>query len=265
MAVGGILMAAPSASPLLFSGPVPGGEVLRLANGLGFGSAGVAGMLAAALAISGLAVQGRSVGFFGARMYRITLAVAVLLVFSLLFVPIVGLLIWSAVVSVRLAREPAGGRRSRSGRNAAVATTVGALVVLAALVAAGCGSSGGGTSTTAAPSKTDFLAQANAICSKGNKATDAAGGQLHHGMSGAQVAAVVNKSFLPAVHSQIDGIRALGAPAGDQSTVSSMLDTAQADLDKLKADPSLVGDSNLFANFAKVAHPYGLTSCAPNS
>ncbi len=134
-----------------------------------------------------------------------------------------------------------------------------------ALLAAGCGSSGSDTSTSAALSKADFVAQANAICSKGNKATDAAGAQLHHGMSGAQIAAVVNKSFVPAVQVEIDGIRALGAPAGDESTVSSMLDLAQADLDEVKADPSLIGDSNQFADFAKVAHPYGLTSCAPDS
>jgi hypothetical protein len=139
------------------------------------------------------------------------------------------------------------------------------VVSAVALVAAGCGSSGGGSSTTAAMSKADFVAQANAICSKGNKATNAVGAQLHKGMSAAQVAAVVNKSFVPSVQSQIDAIKALGAPAGDESTVSNMLDLAQADLNEVKADPSLIGNSNQFADFAKVAHPYGLTSCAPDS
>jgi len=135
-----------------------------------------------------------------------------------------------------------------------------------ALVAAGCGSSSSSsTSTTAALSKADFVAQANAICSKGNKVTDAAGAQLGKGSSAAQVAAVVTKSFVPGIQSQIDAIKALGAPAGDESTVSSMLGLAQADLDKLKADPSLLGDPKLFSDFANAAHPYGLTACAPNS
>ena len=139
------------------------------------------------------------------------------------------------------------------------------VVLAVALVAAGCGSGGSGSSTTAALSKADFVAQANAICSNGNKATNAAGAQLHKGMSDAQMAAVVNKSFVPAVQSQIDAIKALGAPAGDESTVSRMLSLAQADLNEVKADPSLITKSSQFADFAKVAHPYGLTSCAPDS
>jgi len=43
-----------------------------------------------------------------------------------------------------------------------------------------------------------------------------------------------------------------------------MLTLAQADLEKIKADPALIA-TDVFGDFAKVAHPYGLTACAPTS
>ena len=43
-----------------------------------------------------------------------------------------------------------------------------------------------------------------------------------------------------------------------------MLRLVQADLNKLKSNPTLVA-TDIFGDFAKVAHPYGLTACAPTS
>jgi hypothetical protein len=42
-----------------------------------------------------------------------------------------------------------------------------------------------------------------------------------------------------------------------------MLDVAQTDLNQVKSDPEML-DEKTFTNFAKLAHPYGLTACAPN-
>jgi hypothetical protein len=45
-----------------------------------------------------------------------------------------------------------------------------------------------------------------------------------------------------------------------------MLNLAQADLDARNSNPArLLGDPAQFANFANVAHPYGLTDCARKS
>ena len=140
-----------------------------------------------------------------------------------------------------------------------------ALVV--AVVVAGCGSSdksssSSSTPTTPAITKAQFVSKANAICTKGNKLTDAAGASLGNHPTPAQVAAMVKTRFASAVQAQITAIRALGAPAGDQATVTKFLDLAQADLDKVKANPALlVGQRDAFADFAKLAHPYGLTEC----
>jgi hypothetical protein len=152
------------------------------------------------------------------------------------------------------------------------ASTPGGLVLVAVAatlivgLAAGCGSSNNDSSTsTAALSKPAFLAKANAICTTGNQKQGAAQSALGKQPSQAQVATYVSTSFAPNVQAQIDGIRNLGAPSGDQATVTRMLDMAQADLNQVKANPALViGDTNPFANFANLAHPYGLTSCAPS-
>jgi hypothetical protein len=142
--------------------------------------------------------------------------------------------------------------------------------VLVALAAAGCGSSSSSdtssTTSTTAITKTEFLARANAVCAAGNKVTDTAGAKLGNNPTQAQVTAVAKTVFVPSIQGQINRIRALGAPSGDEATVTHMLNLAQADLNKVKADPTLLfGKTDQFTNFAKIAHPYGLTRCAPDS
>jgi hypothetical protein len=122
IAVGGILMAAPSGSALLYSQPIPGADILRLGNDVGFAMVGVAGMLAAALSIAALSVQARAAGIFGARLARFSVAVAVVLLASVTFVPIVALLVWLVAVTVTVTRRaPAGGAVRQTAANEPVA------------------------------------------------------------------------------------------------------------------------------------------------
>jgi hypothetical protein len=135
-----------------------------------------------------------------------------------------------------------------------------AAVVVVALVVAGCGSS----SKKATLSKPQFLARGNAICAQGNQRVVAAEKSLGSHPSQAQITAFATSTFVPDIQSQIDGIRALAAPSAEQASVAKMLDVAQTELDQVKSNPALLaGSSPPFANFAKLAHPYGLTACAP--
>jgi hypothetical protein len=137
-----------------------------------------------------------------------------------------------------------------------------ALVALAAVASVGT-IVGCGSSSKPAITKTAFLKKGNAICAQGNRVTNAAGAKLGQNPTRAQVIAVVKTKFVPSIQGSINSIRALGAPSGDQAKVTSMLNLAQADLNKLKSNPLLIaGNSSPFADFAKVAHPYGLTACA---
>ncbi len=134
-----------------------------------------------------------------------------------------------------------------------------ASTAIVALVAAGCGSSSKPTIT-----KADFVTKSNAICSKGNQDLSTAEASLGEHSSQAQLTAFVTDTFVPNVQTQIDAVRALGAPAGEEDTVTHMLDVAQEDLNTVKSNPTVLAQSNAkpFADFAAIAHPYGLTECA---
>jgi hypothetical protein len=151
----------------------------------------------------------------------------------------------------------------------------GVAAVIVSVALAGCGSSSksssssstsAATATTASITKAEFLAKGNAICAAGNRQRVGVGKALGNNPSRSQVVNFVEKGFVPGIQSTIDQLRALGAPAGDQAKVTSMLDLAQADLNKVKANPvELLGGPGAFHGFAIQAHAYGLTQCAKNA
>lgn len=110
-AVGGVLMAGIAGSLLFGSAPMPGAELLRFGNDVGFAMVGVAGMLAAALSIACLSVQAHAAGIFGKRMLRFSIAVAAVLLAAVAFVPILALLVWLIVAVRILTRQPVATAR----------------------------------------------------------------------------------------------------------------------------------------------------------
>lgn len=151
------------------------------------------------------------------------------------------------------------------------------VAIAAGLILAGCG--GGDSSSTtgasgasgdqgAALSKSEFLAQGNAICAKGSKETNAAAKKIFTQSQAPSQAAqekFVTDTVGPTVQTEIDGIEALTPPSGDEDQVKAITDAAQSALDKVKADPSLVteqGGSDPFAQANKLAKAYGLDQCA---
>jgi hypothetical protein len=144
-----------------------------------------------------------------------------------------------------------------------------ALVLASGALAAGCGSSDSSTSsssssTTAALSKAEFIKQADAICTKGNQAINAAQKKAFGPgkPSKSQVEQFVNDALIPSIQTQISGVKALPAPAGDEATVTKMLDDSQAALDKAKQDPSaLLSGGGPFAQANQELKAYGLKVC----
>jgi hypothetical protein len=151
-------------------------------------------------------------------------------------------------------------RSSLYGGLAVAATLTVGLVLVA------CGSSNDNSTTTIALTKAAFLKQGNAICKKGNQQINqAANKQFPKGEK--HTKADYNKfatdTVIPSIQSQIDGIRALGAPTGDEAKVTAIVDSAQADLDKTKQDPTLFTSNKAdpFAATNKLANAYGLKVC----
>jgi hypothetical protein len=151
------------------------------------------------------------------------------------------------------------------------------VLLFAGLLVAGCGSSSSTTATTtttAAISKAEFVVKGNAICVAGNKRQEleyTAFGKKH-GFSEkaeptkAQQTELVNAVFIPSIQNQIDSVKALGAPSGEEQKVSSALTASQEALNKVKAKPELLfGKTSPFKAAGEQLHALGLTKCAKKS
>jgi len=139
-----------------------------------------------------------------------------------------------------------------------------ALGLAAGLVAAGCGGSDdNSTSTEAALTKAPFVQKGNAICKAGNQKINQAFNQIQGSPTQAQAEQVVTTTVIPSIQGQIDDIRNLGIPSGDETQVNKILNDAQSALDQVKKDPSLITQNGAdpFAQANKEASAYGLTVC----
>lgn len=144
------------------------------------------------------------------------------------------------------------------------------VAIVTALVAVGFTGCGGdddsSSTTTAAISKDDFVEFGNKICAEGNKTFDAAAKSTFSGgkPTEAEMTKFVDETAVPTIQGEIDGIRALGAPEGDEDQVNAILDAAQQGVDTISADPTAFGSGNAdpFAEANKLASDYGLTECA---
>jgi hypothetical protein len=145
-----------------------------------------------------------------------------------------------------------------------------AVVVALALggIAAGCGDDSDDSGDQAL-TKQEFLAKGNAICAAGDKEIETAFQKAigNAKPTQAQLDSVVTDSLVPSVQGQIDGIRDLPAPEGDEDQIGQMLDEAELALQDVKENPSLAtqeGGQTPFAAVNKKLNEYGLTSCGGN-
>jgi hypothetical protein len=158
-----------------------------------------------------------------------------------------------------------------------------ALALATGLIAAGCGdddddtaattssptttaAATGATGATGEPlSKDEFITQADAICKAGDKKIDAAAQETFSGgqPSQAEQEQFVTEDVVPNIQEQIDGLRALTPPEGDEEEVSAILDSAQDAIDQTEADPGALteGGDDPFSEANQLAEEYGLEVC----
>jgi hypothetical protein len=142
-----------------------------------------------------------------------------------------------------------------------------AAFVLFVLVSA-CGSSGGSSPKAAsAPplSKAAFIAQADAICKRGNNALNSV---APPGTSPAQEKDFMQTRLMPAFRQELTQLRALRPPpTADQAAINKMLDDLQQGLDEFQQNAK----ADITTAFAKTpqglkdataeAKAYGLQTC----
>ena len=135
-----------------------------------------------------------------------------------------------------------------------------------ALTAAGCGGDDDGEETTRAPlTREEFISEADAICAEGDREIEEAGEELGDAPSEEELEQFTTEVVVPNVQDQIDQLRELPPPEGDEEDVAAILDAAQRGVDELEADPSLgiQGEDagGAFAEANQRAQGYGLTDC----
>jgi hypothetical protein len=143
-----------------------------------------------------------------------------------------------------------------------------AAVAAIAMIAAGCG---GNDDSTSSLTKAQFLKQGNAICERGNDEVEEGIAEFieENNFSGdnqpnkAQLAEATEEILIPSVSKQLEDLRELGAPSGDEQEVDKILSEAEKVLGEVEEDPEGVASKNAnpFAEVNKMAIDYGLPRC----
>jgi hypothetical protein len=145
-----------------------------------------------------------------------------------------------------------------------------ALLFLAAAAIGGCG---GGDETSTYPAgvsrpiaKVRFLAEADRICHSTNARIEAAADGLatgRHEPPPSEVRRVVLRIVVPTLRSELDAIRSLGAPAGDEAEVEAILGATERGIRQIEADPVgvLDGPPPALRQAGRLAEAYGSVEC----
>ncbi|MGZ5320741.1 MAG: hypothetical protein ACXWFN_04725 [Solirubrobacterales bacterium] len=177
-------------------------------------------------------------------------------------------------------------------RFGARAGTLPALAALA-LLAGGCGDDGGGDVTTdpgsLVPSKRDYIVSADTICAQADQAiqTEAEVG-LGIGANDFELTSegeIVFKSgrrptdarirrfgtevVIPTLREQLERLRALTPPSGDEAEVAAIYDRAERGIDRLAADPDAFSDAGAvrrsLTEARRLGRRYGFFECGTYS
>ena len=151
-----------------------------------------------------------------------------------------------------------------------LALLAGALAI--ALGAAGCGSSDDSSSeSTTSLTKVEFVKEGNAICTKGNTKINSEFEAFSKDRNLSETKApskavqeeAAEEILIPLISSQVEELRALGTPEGDEGEVDEILTGAEEAIEEGEEDPiSLIGGSSpKFKEVNKLAREYGLTVC----
>jgi hypothetical protein len=138
-------------------------------------------------------------------------------------------------------------------------------VVAIAVIVAGCGSSSDNSLT-----KAEYVKQGDAICKKGNTEieTDVKAYAKQHNISlkskptEAQLAELSENVVIPGVRNQLEGLRDLSPPSGDEGAANELLDALGEGLEKGEEDPAVfVSSGDPLAKANKMAKELGFKEC----
>ncbi len=142
-----------------------------------------------------------------------------------------------------------------------------AAIVAMALLFAGCG---GGSDSSKSISKEEFIAKADAICKQSNERMAAAFGKFLKDNpdltkpSDPRLQPLVGDVMVPNLKREIEELKELGIPDGDQEKVDAMISALEEGLETAENDPKAVtGTSSdaIFGIASRIGGEYGLKVC----
>lgn len=116
--------------------------------------------------------------------------------------------------------------------------------------------------------KAKFINQADQICKRAHDALEKAFNQAFAGKpqpSQAELNKFAREELAPTVQGEIDDVRNLDPPSGDEGEIEAIADAAQSGVDKIKADPAVLSPQVKFDPLGKnhrLARAYGMKECS---
>ena len=136
-------------------------------------------------------------------------------------------------------------------------------MALLALVASGCGGE-----SDDAPTKAEFVKQADAICQQSNDERIASTEKLFKKYNGLPPKAVeedfIAEEGAPVIREQLEQLSALDPPAGEEDEVDALWSAFEKALKQIEAEPAgaITRGLQIFKEFEQMAIKYGFDECA---
>jgi hypothetical protein len=135
-----------------------------------------------------------------------------------------------------------------------------ALLSAAALFAAGCGGDDS-SSDEPAPTKAAYIVEADAICAAGQTDFEAIVEDLPNDIEAPESQAAISDELVPLYRDQIEELRALTPPEGDEDVTAEIYDAVEVAVDEVEENPSALGEEETFKEANTLATEYGLEVC----
>lgn len=142
---------------------------------------------------------------------------------------------------------------------------------IALLVLPGCGSddSTGDTTASGSLTKAEFIKQGNAACARIQKkmgeefeAFVEEQNLRKKAPSEAESQEIIGDFAIPAMQEQVEALRALPAPSGDEEKVELIIARQEESLKKVEKEPLFRTSGAPYEELNKPASDYGLTECS---
>jgi hypothetical protein len=143
------------------------------------------------------------------------------------------------------------------------------IVVVATVLFAGCGGDDSSSSANSI-SKEEFIAKANAVCKRSNKRMEVAFAKFLKANRDIKkptdpaLQQLVGDVMVPSIKREIEELRALGIPDGDEEKVEAMVSALEEGLETAEDNPKVVTSTSsdtIFGIASRIASEYGLETC----